>query len=278
MTSEVREELKARWGYDQPIGVQYLRWLGALSRGDFGWSRSHQRHVSEVLMDVIPNTLLLMSLALFSSVAFGVLIGMWQAQRAGSRGDRVVSTTTFVLYSMPEFWLAMLLLLVFVQWLRLLPAGGTHHDLAVYYTTGDYIVDWAKRLVLPWLSLTLVGAAVFARIQRAAMREVLGEPFVRNAYARGLSQRQVRRHALRASLTPVVTIAGLFLPAIVAGAVFVESVFALNGVGSTLIKAIHESDYTLVSAIVVIGSAMTVVGSLLADIMREVVDPRVRAR
>jgi peptide/nickel transport system permease protein len=277
MTPELRAQLQARYGFDEPVAVQYLRWLTAIASGEFGWSPAHQRPVVDVLRDVLPNTLLLMSLAYVSSIVFGVVVGMWQALRAGSRADRMVSTTTFVMYSMPEFWLAMLLLLVFAGWLRVLPPSGTVSDMHAYMAQGEQLLDRLRHLVLPWLSLTLVGAAVFARFQRAAMRDVLTEPFMRNAHARGLPHRVVRRHALRASLTPVVTIAGLFLPAIVAGAVFVETIFAWNGMGWALLRGIHSRDYALVSAIVVIGSALTVIGSLLADIVRELLDPRVRA-
>lgn len=277
MTPELRAQLMSRYGYDQPLSVQYFKWLAALAQGEFGFSTLRQQEVSTVLANVIPNTLLLMSLALVSSIMFGVLVGKWQAIRAGSRADRAVSVTTFVVYSMPEFWLAMLLLLVFAGWLGWLPTSGTVSDLHRFMSPSSQVVDRLRHLVLPWLSLTLVGTAVFARFHRAAMAEAVREPYVHNARARGLPERAVHRHALRASLTPVVTMAGVFLPAVVAGAVFVESVFSWEGMGLTLLRAIHARDYFLVCATVVIGSAMTVAGSILAELAREFVDPRLRS-
>ena len=147
-----------------------------------------------------------------------------------------------------------------------------------YNTPRQQLVERLRHLVLPWATLTLVGTAVFARYQRAAMREVIGEPFVDNARARGLPEKTVQRHARRASLTPVVTLGGLYLPAIVGGAVFVESVFGWKGMGLALLEGVNAHDYALVSAIVVVGSALTVLASIIADILREVVDPRLRAR
>jgi peptide/nickel transport system permease protein len=278
MTPEYRDRMRAQFGYDQSVGVQYVRWMQSLLVGEFGWSTANARPVAAELSDVIPRTLLLMSLALAASVWFGILVGRWQARRAGSAPDRAVSTVSFVIFSMPEFWLAMIMLLVFSSWLGWFPAQGQESDMFRYKSFIAQMVERLRHLVLPWATLTLVGTAVFARYQRAAMREVIGEPFVGNARARGLPERAVLHHAGRASLTSVITLGGLYLPAVVGGAVFVESVFGWHGMGLTLIDGVNERDYTLVSAIVVVGSALTVVASICADLLREVIDPRLRLR
>ena len=138
------------------------------------------------------------------------------------------------------------------------------------------VVDRARHLVLPWLSLTVIGTAIFARYQRASMRDVLRESFVRTARAKGLAESTIRRQAWRAAILPVVTLSGLFFPALLTGAVFVERVYGWPGMGTALLTAISGRDYALVSACVIVGSAMTALGSMLADVVRVFVDPRLR--
>ncbi len=278
MTDELRARWRALYGLDRPLWAQYADWLGRAVRGDLGRSITQQRPVATILREVLPNTLLLMGLAFAASAALGSALGAWQGARAGSRGDRAASTLALVVYSLPEFWLALVLLMVFAHRLHWLPVTGMTDPMHDHLPPGRQLLDRLRHLVLPWLSLTLVGTAVFARFQRAAMREAIGEPFVRTARAKGLPGRAVRRHAWRAALLPVITLAGLLFPALLAGAVFVERVFSWPGMGTTLVRAITEHDYELVAAIVVLGSAMTAAGSLLADVVREVADPRLRAR
>lgn len=279
MTPELRAELRAQEGLDQPLAVQYVRFLGGIVRGDFGYSLSQNQFVSEVFRSRIPNSLLLMSLALLGSVVLGSALGAWQGARAGSRADRATVFTTLLVYSIPEFWLASVLLLVFVSTLHLLPSSGmiTVEAYDAMSSTGQ-LVDRLRHLVLPWLSLTLVGTAIFARFQRASMQEAMREPFVRTARAKGLSERHVRRQAWRTALLPIVTLAGLFFPTLLTGAVFVERVYSWPGIGSALVQGIFDRDKRLVAACVVAGSALTALGSLLADVARVVVDPRLRAK
>lgn len=277
-TPQVTAQLRAQYGVDQPVAVQYVRWLRSALSGEFGWSVEWKRPVSEVLAAAFPNTLLLMSLALAASIIFGVLLGQWQALREGTRRERLTEVGTFVVYSMPEFWLAMLLLLVFAWKLGWFPVSGVQGDLDIYLSAPQQLLQRFRRLVLPWASLTLIGTAVFARFHRAAMRDALREPYVAGARARGLSERAVMRHARRSALTPVITLAGLWLPALVGGAVFVESVFSWNGMGHILVRAVHTHDYAVTCAIVTVGSAATVLASFLADVAREVADPRVRSQ
>jgi peptide/nickel transport system permease protein len=276
MTAESSAQLRHKWGLDQPLWQQYLKWLWNAARGDFGSSSYYERPVWEIIVSRLPGTLMLMGLALFSSILFGILLGAWQGARAGTRRDRFFSTLSLTVYSAPEFWLGLALLLLFSQHWQLLPAGGMQSDTYRHLpTTGARFLDRVEHLVLPWLTLTLVGTAVFARFQRAAMRDSMREPFVRTARAKGLRETKVRGHALRASLLPVITLGGLLFPALLGGAVIVERVFSWPGLGSLLVQAIESRDYLLVTGAVVVASVMTALGTLLADLARAAADPRV---
>jgi len=279
--SNVPPELQEKWrddrGYNDPLLVQYRRWIGRVARGDLGQSTWQKREVIDVIRDRLPNTLLLMSLALSASILFGSMLGAWQGARPSSLPDRSVSFVSMVLYSVPEFWLGLGLMFVFAYRLHWLPSSGMY-DVALY----DALSPWSqvthrvRYIVLPWASLTVMGMAIFARYQRVSMIETLREPFVRTARAKGLSESVTRRQAWMASLLPVVTLVGLFFPALMTGAVFVENVFGWPGMGKVLTDAIGNRDYELVSGCVIIGSAMTALGSLLADVLRAIVDPRLR--
>lgn len=273
---ELRATIRAQYGLDDSLATQYGRWLWSLLRGDLGWSRDQHRPVAAVLADALPRSLFLMGCALFVSVVGGMLIGAWQGARAGSRRDRTTSTALLVLYSLPEFWLALVLLVVFAHQLGWLPATGITDEMYRYMSTRQQFVDRVRHLVLPLTSLSLVGVAVFARYQREAMQESMTQAFVRTARAKGLTESAVRRQAWRSALLPVITLTGLMLPALITGAVFVERVFAWPGMGFAMIRAIEARDYPVVSAGVILGSAVTALGAALADIAREIADPRLR--
>ncbi len=269
------EARRAQRGLDDPMPVQYARWLGNIVRGELGWSEQHQRPVRDVIADLLPRTALLMGLALVTSLSLGMWLGAWQGTRAGSFGDQVATTSTLVLYSLPEFWLALLLLQLFVQTLGWLPATGMVSAMHEILPFGERVRDRLEHLVLPWLALSLVGVSVFARFQRSSMRDAWREPFVRTARAKGVAERGVRWHAWRTALAPVIALAGLTLPALVGGAVFVERIFAWPGMGNATVSAVNARDYDLVTAAVLLSSAVTVFGSLLADLVQRMVDPRV---
>lgn len=276
---ELLEQWRHQHGYDRALLVQYGDWLAHVARGDFGYATSQHRPVADVIATALPNTLLLMSLALLGSIAIGAGVGAWQGARAGSTRDRALSFVELIFYAIPEFVLgaALLWFVVLVAHIDL-PTGGmvdeVQHD---SMTQAGQLYDVARHLVLPWLSLTVIGAAVFARYQRAAVRDVSSEPFVRTARAKGLTDAQIRRQVRRAARLPVITLAGLFFPTLLTGAVFVEKIYSWPGMGYVLLLAINKRDYYLVSACIIVGSAMTVLGSLLADLIRAMVDPRLRA-
>ncbi|MEJ7812770.1 MAG: ABC transporter permease [Gemmatimonadaceae bacterium] len=272
-------QLRAEAGLDRPIAEQYVRYMGKVARGDFGKSFSQGRAVHDVLADAIPNTLVLMGAALACSFLAGIALGIVQARAQGSPIDRGLGTLSLLFYSMPDFWLAILLLLVFGVWVNVLPTGGVHAEPYRYadLSAGGKLADRLQHLVLPVAALTLLTAAAIARYQRSAMLDVSGEDYVRTARAKGLGERGVvMRHVLRNALLPVITLVGLGFPALLGGAVLVEKVFSWPGMGSLTVDAVLSRDFPLVTAAVVIGSAMVCAGSLLADLLYAVADPRMR--
>ena len=276
----VRAHWRAQFGLDQPLPVQYGRWLANAARGDLGWSFSLNRPVRDALADAIPNTLLLMGVALALSFALGIAVGVLSAVRRGSLFDRVSRGLLLFFYSMPDFWLAVMAMLLFAVWWRVLPVSGMTDPLMYpYFTPFERAADRLRHLVLPAGVLALLGAASVARYQRSALLDVVSEDFVRTARAKGLSARRVvLRHALRNALLPVITIFGLAFPALVAGAFFVEKVFAWPGMGWLTVRAIGTRDYQLVTASAIVVGVMVAVGNLLADLLYAAADPRLRRR
>ena len=280
VSPQIRAQWRAQFGLDRPLGEQYARWLANVPRGELGYSFSKRRPVRAVLAEALPRTLLLVGLALGLSFVVGVGVGVLQAERAGGARDRWLGRGLLLLYSLPDFWFALVVLLLFAYRIPILPAGGivdpVLHD---YLPLGGRVLDRLRHLVLPVLTLTLLTSAVIARYQRSALLAVMPSDWMRTALAKGLSWRAaVRRHALRNSLLSTITLMGLSLPALAAGAVFVEKVFAWPGMGLVTVDAIGARDYPLITAGVLIISVVVVVGALLADLAVAAADPRVRLR
>ena len=280
VNERVRTTLRAQYGLDRPLPEQFVRYVGQLARGELGWSFSHDRPVREVLASALPNTLLLMAIALAGSFALGILIALVQVARRGSATDHTLSAISLFFFSMPDFWLAILSLLAFTYWLPLFPVGGTvdsvMHD---YMGFGARIVDRLRHLALPALTLTVLAAPGVARYQRAALLDVLPADYIRTARLKGLTEREIlRRHALRNALLPIISLVGLSFPALLTGAFFIEKIFAWPGMGLAVVTAIGTRDYPLVVGGVIVGSIMVTVGSLLADLLYAWADPRLRAR
>lgn len=278
VSENVRATLRAQYGLDRPLAEQLVKYLGALTRGELGWSFSHERPVAEVLAMALPNTLLLMVVALVGSFALGILVALIQVARRGSFTDHALSAVSLLFFSMPDFWLAILALLAFTYWIPIFPVGGTvdpvMHD---YLSWGGRVVDRLRHLALPAITLTLLASATVARFQRAALLDVLPADYVRTARLKGLTERQIlRRHVLRNALLPIITLIGLSFPALLTGAFFIEKIFAWPGMGLAVVSAIATRDYPLVVGGVIIGSIMVTVGSLLADLLYAWADPRLR--
>ena len=279
ITAAVRQRWRAAYGLDRPLPEQYVRYLRAVAHGDLGYSYSLHRPVRDALADALPNTLLLMGVALGASFAIGILLGVLQARHRGSSLDHGVGVASLFFFSMPDFWLAIMMLLIFAYWLPIFPVNGMFdpvmHD---YFGFWGRVADRAWHLVLPATTLTLLTAALVARYQRSAVLDVLQDDFVRTARAKGLGERRIMlRHVLRNALLPIISILGLTLPALLGGSVFVEKVFAWPGMGYLTVNAIGTRDYPLVTAAMIIGAVLVATGSLLADLLYAIVDPRLRS-
>jgi len=283
MPAEVLQQLRRNLGLDQPLYVQYLKWLVAFLHGNFGYSLAQSRPVSDIVLETLPNTLLLTGSALVLVFLIGVLLGVLQAVRQHSWFDRLSSVVALFFYSMPSFWLALILMLVFSlkahqwHWIISFPPTGMissyHEDFGFWGRLGDRL----QHLVLPVATLTLALAAGVARYTRGQMLEVVRQDYIRTARAKGLPERTViLRHALRNSLLPLITLLGLYLPLLFSGAVFVEMIFAWPGMGRVIVDAISQRDYPLVMATSFIFAVLTVLGNLLADVLYAVADPRIR--
>lgn len=277
-TPEQRALRRKQAGLDAPIPVQYVRYLGALARGDLGESFAKRRPVRTLLAERLPRTLLLMGTALIVGFGLGVVLGAWQAARVGSAGDRWVERITVALGAVPDFWIALALLLLFGLKLRWFPVGGmtepVTHD---YMSFAGRMLDIGHHLVLPATSLALLILSLVARHQRASLLDTLPEDFVRTARAKGVPRAMVvRRHALRAALLPTITLFGLSLPALVGGAVLVESTFSWPGMGQLAVESIAARDYNVVLGVTLVASGMVVLGGILADLLMQRADPRTR--
>jgi peptide/nickel transport system permease protein len=263
---------REQMGLNDPLPIQYLKTMRSLATGDLRSFKSH-RPVLDMIGERLPTTLTLTVLALICSVVFGLTIGIVQALRPYSRLDDAGTLVSLFGFAVPDFWLALTLISIFAVRLDWLPASGIRPP----QTDGWNPRDVAPHLVLPTLVLSASTMAGMARYTRSAMLEALGQDFVRLARAKGLRERQVvARHALRNSLLPVITLLGFYVPFLLGGAVVVETIFALPGVGRLTLDAVASRDYPVLLTINVLGALTVLVGNLLADIGYALADPRIR--
>lgn len=258
-------------GYNDPIFVQYVRYLRQLVGGNLGYSYHYNQSVASLLAENLPKSALLVGLAYAMALCVAVPLGLLQAVRRNRLSDYVFTGLSFVGYSMPVFWLGFLLILLFAVTLQLLPAEGPQG------ATVGAVLAQPTALVLPVATLAIVSIALFSRYMRSSAVETLVQDYVRTARAKGVSERRIIvRHVLRNSLLPLISLIGLSLPAALSGAVVVESVFNYPGMGLLLWNAAITHDYALLLGFTVVVAAATVLGSLLADLLYAVADPRVR--
>ena len=271
--------LEEQYGANKPSHIQYVAFLRQLTRGNLGQSFALQRPVADVLAEAIPNTLILTGAALLLDFLLGLGLGVYQALRVNRLPDVVLGNTTLFIYSFPTFWLGLILLLVFGEWLHWFPIGGkTDPVLCPAVDSFRCTLDLMHHLVLPALTLGVVGAAGTARFQRAAMLEVARQDFIRTARAKGAPERRVvLRHQLRNALLTFITRVGLAFPFLLTGAVLTETIFAWPGMGRIATEAILRRDYPVVTAVALVASAMVVAGNLVADLLLAAADPRLHS-
>ncbi len=284
MSPETLDQIRRNMGLDAPLYVQYGRWLLSFLQGDFGQSLASGIPVKDRILEVLPNTLLLAAVAILLAFAAGIFLGVMQAARQHSLLDSVLSGTSLFFYSMPSFWLAIMMVLVFSVnagtvwgWPVSLPPSGMVSDGYDLLGPMARVRDRLLHLVLPALTLALVLTGGIARYVRNSMLEVIRQDYIRTARAKGLPEWQVVwKHALRNALIPVVTLLGVYFPLLLSGTVFIEYVFAWPGMGRLMVDSILLEDYPVVLAGTFLFGGMVVLGNLLADLLYGVVDPRIR--
>jgi peptide/nickel transport system permease protein len=278
LSAERLAEVRARYGLDEGLGRQYLRYLGGIARGDWGTSFQLGRPVAEVLRERLPWTLLLVGTSLLVATAFGVVAGALAAWRRGGRFDTASLGGAIVLDALPTFWLGMILIAVFAVELRWLPSFGATTP-GVAGGAWAQARDVARHLVLPAAALTGATLSGTYLVMRYAMLDVLGQEYVRTARAKGVPERRLLLgHAVRNALLPVSTVLFLNLGFLVGGATVVETVFAYPGVGTLLYEAVLSRDYPVLQGAFFVLTVSVVLANLLADAAYPLLDPRVRRR
>jgi len=271
------ENLRNALGLNDPLPLQYVKWLKGMLTGELGVSFSKHAEVTRILAQTIPNTLLLTFFALVFNFFIGIALGVTTALKRGSATDHMVNITSLFVYSMPEFWLGLMLILGVSLHLDLLPASGMHSPMAHFLPTWHYLWDLVQHMILPVFVLGVASAAATGRYMRGSLLEVINQDYIRTARAKGLSEMLVvGKHALRNALIPIITLLGLSLPFLLGGAVIVETVFAWPGMGKLTVDAIFARDYPLIIACTLVSGVMVIAGNLLADILYAIVDPRIR--
>jgi peptide/nickel transport system permease protein len=275
-TREYVQSIRETYGMDEPLPAQLVQYLAHVVQLDLGRSYSYNRPVLDVIADRIPNTLLLVISAQTLGVIIGSLLGTLAAKVYPSRTDAALSMTSLAMYSMPVFWLGLMMILIFAVRLRWFPTSGMF-DVASEATGLAALPDLLRHMVLPVTTLMLGWTIpTFLRLQRASVIEVAREDFMTTARAKGLPESTVYfKHALRNALLPTVTMAGLYLGLTLTGAVLTESVFAWPGIGRLTYDAVLGRDYPLLMGIFILSSILVVMASLLTDIAYAFLDPRV---
>jgi peptide/nickel transport system permease protein len=263
-------EVRAQYGLDQPVLVQYWRWLREVATGNLGESLRTGISVTETILSRIPVTLELALLSLLAAILLGVGTGVLAAVRRGSWTEWLANLAALLGLSVPSFWLGIMLILVFAIILGWLPASG-------YVSPREDLVGNLQRMVLPSLVLGAQFAAILMRQTRSAMLESLGADYVRTARAKGLSERQVVfGHALRNSLITVLTLLGLRLGVLISGAIITEQVFVIPGFGRLLVEAVFTRDYPIIQGVALVSATAYIVANLAVDLLYSVANPRIR--
>ncbi len=278
ITPEARARLETLYGLDQPLHVQYGRWLSRIVRFDFGTSLSgDHRPVWEKIRERLPLTVFISASALILTLFIAIPIGVLSAAHQGGAFDKIAAIVVFLGFAMPSFWLALLLMLAFgILWPIVPISGLTSLDYANLSLFGK-LQDLAAHLALPIFVTTFGSLAGMSRYMRAAMLEALRQDYIVTARAKGLPMRTVIfKHALRNALLPVITLLGLSVPMLIGGSVIIESVFGLPGLGQLFYNAVMARDYPLIMGNLVLGATLTLSGNLLADAVYSLADPRIR--
>jgi peptide/nickel transport system permease protein len=272
---EILDQIRADYGLDQPFLVQLGSYMGRVLRFDLGYSFFYNTPVTQLILQRLPATLLLVFTAQILALFIGVILGVISARKPNGIASHFVTILALFGYSAPVFWTGILLLIGFSLNIQLFPVAGMR-DVTIEGGFWVHFFDISRHLVLPVVTLGSIFLALYSRLARATMMEVLGSDYVRTAKAKGLSEREVvYKHALKNSLSPVITLAGLQFSAVISGAVLVEAVFSWPGLGTLAFQSIIARDTPTILGILFFSALVVIIGNLLTDIALRFVDPRV---
>ncbi|MCX6024149.1 MAG: ABC transporter permease [Chloroflexi bacterium] len=271
-TTEELDAIRASLGLNQPLPVQYVKWLGKVVQGDLGFSVSQGKPVAQLLLQPLQNTMILAAAALLISTSLGVTVGVISAVKRGTILDRGIMVMALLGNSMPGFWMGLMLILFFGLTLGWLPIGGMH---SARGNGGPF--DLAKHLILPALTLGAASAGLVARMTRSAMLEVLKQDYIRTAHSKGLTHfKVVAKHALKNAMLPVITVIGLQMGNLLGGSVITETVFSWPGIGFLMNSGISRRDVPIVQAGVLLSATVFVFINLFVDLLYAALDPRIK--
>ena len=269
--------LRHEFHLDESLPRQYGYWLKGVLTLDLGRSLNTRQRITRLIGEKLPRTLLLNVIAFIIAAAIGIPVGLWSASRSGHLFDRGSAISFFLLYSLPTFWVALLLMEFFSVKLGVLPLFGVTSDGYADMTGGDQVLDRIRHLALPVVTLAYGQLAIFARFSRAAVREVIRQDFVTTARAKGVGEGAVMwRHAFRNALLPIITLIGLTVPYLISSSVIVEEVFQWDGIGMLYFDSIRTRDYPTIMALTIVTAIVTLLAMLVADLLYVAADPRVR--
>jgi len=278
-TPEILRQTKELYGLDKPLYVQYIKWLGRLVTLDFGESFKDHRPVRDKILEALPITLQLNIISIFLVYLISIPIGVYSSTHQRTWSDTIITVVLFVLYSMPSFWVAMLLIYFFGggEWFNWFPVNGMNSIGAETFSWLHWLADRAWHLILPVFCLTYGGLAGLSRYARAGMVEVIRQDYIRTARAYGFSEKiVVFKYAMRNSLIPIITLLGTLLPALLGGSVIIESIFSIPGMGFRGFDALLSRDYPMIMGLLAVSAFLTLIGLLLSDIMYAIADPRIK--
>lgn len=275
--AEILDSIRRQYHLDEPLPVQYLYWLKGAVTLDFGDSIVDRRAVTTRIFEKLPNTVQLNGVAFLIAALIGIPIGLWSATRSGRFAERASAVGFFLLYSLPSFWVALLLMQLFAVRFDVLPLFGMNSNEHAEMSTAAWLADRVRHMILPAITLTYGQLAIFARFSKSAVTEVFRQDFITAARAKGAGEMAVMwRHAFRNALIPIITLFGITIPYLISGSVIVEQIFQWDGIGLLYMQAVLARDYPTIMGLTVISAAVTLLASLVADILYAFADPRVR--
>ncbi len=280
ITPEIVEKLRKHYDLDKPVHIRYIKWFKNVVSLDFGNSLTpDSRKVMDKIKERIPVTIAINLISMLIIVLVSIPLGMYISIRKGSLKERILTFFSFFFYSIPAFWLAIILIMIFGVFLGVLPISGIKSLNYSSLGTWGKLADLSKHLILPVLVASVGSIAAFSRYVSSNFDDVIKQEYILLARAKGLPEKVVlKRHALKNAIIPVITILGLSVPGLISGSVIFESIFAIPGMGQLLYQSVMARDYPTIMGMLVITSFLTLIGNLLADIGYAIVDPRIRYR